>query len=183
MKNGRISCWHFSQKEPYNLYIEKNRERNELIIEFTGKILQNDYPSLINQETMRQCLYNINMLDICHLDVDHIMSDATVVKCDITQDVQYDNLQYLTTGISSSIKNHKKYTCRKDGNNITITNNVSTPNRKIRLTIYDKDNEMALLKNKSFYSSINNLNSIREYFSKKIRFELNLNSIYQIKKC
>ena len=39
MRNGRISSWQYTTNDPYNLMIEKNKDRNELVIEFTGKIL------------------------------------------------------------------------------------------------------------------------------------------------
>lgn len=150
------------------MIIEKNRSNRELLIEFTGKILEDAYPELISSQNIRQCFENINKQGICQLNIDAILQDATVVKCDVTQDVVYDNLRRLTSGIRSSIFNSNKYLCRPNGDNLTITNNVSTRNRKIRLVIYDKERE-----------SNNRVQA--GAFANKIRFEMNLTSMAQIR--
>ena len=89
MRNGRIASWQYTTNDPYNLMIEKNKDRNELVIEFTGKILLDDYPQLISESTIHQCFENISKLGICKLDIDSIIKDSQVVKCDVTQDISY----------------------------------------------------------------------------------------------
>lgn len=177
MKNGRIVGWHFKQDCPFLLSIEKKNLKNELIIEFTGKILEERYPELISSNTIERCLDKINELGICKLKVDSILEDACVLKCDVTCDVTYDDLRGLTAGIRVGLKNYLKYTCRLADDNLIITNNVSTPNRKIRLVIYDKEKEMNMAKNAGY-------RAMRECdnFKGKIRFELNLTSVAQIRK-
>lgn len=177
MKNGHIVGWYFKQETPFLLSIEKKNLRRELVIEFTGKILDKRYPELINSDTIKLCLDKINQRCICKLNVDAILEDATVVKCDVTSDVAYDDLEGLTSGIRTGIKNNKKYSCRIDGDNLTITNNVSTPNRKIRLVIYNKEKEMRRSKNAICHAQIGH-----DVFKEKVRFELNLTSVAQIHK-
>jgi hypothetical protein len=177
MKNGRIVGWHYKQEYPFLLSIEKKNQNSELVIEFTGKILEEQYPELINSNTIKQCLTKINKLGVCELKVDSILEDAVVLKCDVTFDVNYDDLRDLTTGIRVALKNYHKYSCRLDGDNLTITNNVSTKNRKIRLVIYDKEKEMGMARNADYCTMTGCDN-----FKGKIRFELNLNSVAQIKK-
>ena len=109
MRNARIASWQYKTNVPYSLCVEKNRDRNELIIEFSGKILLDDYPQLICTSTIHQCLENINNLGICKLDVEPIIEHSQVLKCDVTQDVPYENLSQLTSKIVRGIKNHQKY--------------------------------------------------------------------------
>lgn len=176
IRNGRITAWHYKQETPFLLIISKSNLRNELIIEFTGKVLEERYPELINSGNIRQCLENINKLGICELKVDSILKDAIVTKCDVTCDVIYDDLQGLTSGIRCSIMNYNKYSCRQDSKNLTITKNVSSRNRKIRLVIYDKEKEMSKSHNKDFCARTG-----CDDFNGKIRFEMNLTSMAQIK--
>jgi len=177
VKNGRIVGWHFKQDYPFLLSIEKKNLKNELVIEFTGKILEERYPELISSNTIEQCLDKINELGICKLKVNSILEDATVLRCDVTCDVTYDDLRGLTAGIRVGLKNNLKFSCRRDDDNLIITNNVSTPNRKIRLVIYDKEKEMNLAKNAG-YRTMRGCDN----FKGKIRFELNLTSVAQIRK-
>ena len=60
---------------PYELYIKGDDERKELIIEFSSKILKNDYPKLINRDTIYQCFNNINSTGIIKLDTEEIIKD------------------------------------------------------------------------------------------------------------
>ena len=94
----------------------------------------------------------------------------------MTRDVVYNDLKGLTLSIRAGIKNYKRYSCRLDGDNLTITNNVSTNNRKIRLVIYDKAKEMRRSENASCRA-----NTGFDVFNGKIRFEMNLTSMAQIR--
>lgn len=72
-----------------------NYQHNELILEFTGKILLDKYPSLINRDNIKDCLSEINKLDICSLDTDAIIQDSEVVKCDVTKDVEFEYIDKI----------------------------------------------------------------------------------------
>ena len=54
----------YLHEHPYLLNIIINDRRNEIVIEFTGKILKDDYHKLINIETIHQCLNTINRLSV-----------------------------------------------------------------------------------------------------------------------
>lgn len=179
---GRISSWTYDCSSPFSLRIEKNRKRNELIIEFTGKILLEDYPKLIGIDNIILCLKNINNLGVCKLDVDSILRDSYVTKCDVTVDVPYTQLKELTTRIIENINNHKKYVYKKTDDNLEITNCLKTKNLKTRLIIYDKEREMRMPKNGVFLKSTSNSNEILNHFKNKVRFELNLNSMELIRR-
>ena len=94
-RNGHIASWTYNGNSPYSLMIQKNREKQELIIEFTGKILLDKYPDLIGLDNIRLCLENINDLNICTLNIDEILCKSYITKCDVAIDVFYDQLGRL----------------------------------------------------------------------------------------
>ena len=58
---------------PFQLYIRVNYKSKRMTIEFSSKILFKDYPLLISTQTFRQCLLNIENLNICKLNIDKII--------------------------------------------------------------------------------------------------------------
>lgn len=178
-----ITAYKYQQTTPYSLYIEKDLMDDELVIEFTGKILGARYTELINQTNIRQCLDNINALGLCSLNTDAILKEGEVVKADVTIDAEYPDLPSLTTEIQSCVKNNERYNAYKEGDNFIVEKKVKTKNRKLRLTIYDKEKEMNLSENKRWLYSFGHAAADRmmNYFKGKVRFEMNLNSIKAIK--
>ena len=182
IKNGQIVEYRYEQQYPYLLYIEKDLIEQELVIEFTSKILHEDYPLLINNDTIYKCLENINSLGICYLDIPNIISAAHVVKADVTKDICCDKYEQLIGSLKTSITNYNKYLSRVVNGTFVIEKNVISRARKLRLTIYNKDSEMQLKANQEFISKLANYKEMTEYFKGKVRFELNLNSMEQIRK-
>ena len=181
VKEGEIVEQKYFIQSPFNLFVEADYKDKELVIECTGKILKDDYPNLINKENIKQCLVNINQLNICTLDVVGILKDGEVVKCDVSQDVECSDCKALTKSLRASVRNFNKYLARNIGGNFVIEKNVSTKNLKRRLTIYDKGAEMMLATNRDFLSSVEDSGAMFDYFANKARFELNLNSKEQIR--
>ena len=181
VQNGHITSWTYNVKSPYSLMIQKNREKQELVIEFTGKILLDKYPNLIGLDNIRLCLENINDLNICSLNIDGILCKSFITKCDVAVDVSYDQLGRLHSCLNDNINNHKKYMCKQIGNNLEITNCVKTKNLKSRMIIYDKFKEVGRPEYKEFLNYITNKDELLNYFRGKIRFELNLNSMLLIR--
>lgn len=64
-KDGIVKEMSFTMTEPYELYVEADYQSYELVIEFTAKVLRENYPQLINKENIKQCLNNINALGFC----------------------------------------------------------------------------------------------------------------------
>lgn len=178
-----ITAYKYQQTTPYSLYIEKDLMDDELVIEFTGKILGVRYTELINQTNIRQCLDNINALGLCSLNTDAILKEGEVVKADVTIDAEYPDLPSLTTEIQSCVKNNERYNAYKEGDNFIVEKKVKTKNRKLRLTIYDKEKEMNLAENKRWLNSFGHAAADRmmNHFKGKVRFEMNLNTIKAIK--
>lgn len=182
-KEDRILYYKYQQERPFYLLVMVNYQYNELIIEFTGKILLDNYTNLINIYTAKDCLAQINRLGICHLNIDSIMNDCNVVKCDVTKDVESNQIQDIMNNIRQNLSSYKKWITRsyhKEG--ITIENVVKTSKYKKRLIIYDKAKELQTTNNQHFLNAISNPAEMLLYFNNKIRFELNINTMDQIRK-
>ena len=159
-----------------------NYQHNELVLEFTGKVLLDNYTNLIDTYTAKDCLSQINRLGFCYLDVDSIMEDCNVVKCDVTKDIECNQMQDIITNVRQNLSNYKKWVTkpyRKEG--IAIENVVKTPRFKKRLIIYDKAKELQSADNRHFLNAVSNPNEILSYFNDKTRFELNINTMDQIR--
>ena len=182
IKNGQIVEYRYEQQYPYLLYIEKDLIEHELVIEFSGKILEDKYPMLINKDTIEICLENINKLAICHINVPEILLNSVVVKADVSHDICCGSYQQLISTLKTSVKNHNKYLSRVIHGTFVIEKNVVSRNRKVRMTIYDKAAEMQLKANQEYLDRLSNRDEVAEYYKDKVRFELNLNSMEQIRK-
>lgn len=178
VKNSIVTELIFNMTSPFLLCIKLDYADKELVIEFSGKILGNDYPKLISLDTIETCFEHINDMGFCSIDP-HAMMNSKVVKCDVTKDIPYQDVPCMTTFIRNNLSNYQKYVCRllRNGNFI-VEKNVITRQAKKRLTIYDKGQEMSKVENRQFMKKF----GIREdRFHQLCRFELNLNSISQIK--
>ena len=182
VKDGCIVEQRYTMMSPYYLYIEADYREQELILEFTGKILKDDYKDLIHINNIHTCLSNINDLGLCSLDIDGILQDGVIVKADVCMDVDYPDCKTLTENLRANVGNFKKYLVRNIGDNFVIEKNVQTKSYKRRLTIYDKGKELQKAGNRSFILSLDNPQLLLDYFNDKIRFELNLNSKEQIRR-
>lgn len=181
-KEESILYYKYQQERPFYLLVMVNYQHNELVLEFTGKILLDNYTNLINIHTAKDCLSQINRLGICHLNIDSIMEDCNVVKCDVTKDIECGPMQDIITNVRQNLSNYKKWITkpyRKEG--ITIENVVKTPRYKKRLIIYDKAKELLSADNRHFLNAISNPNEMLSYFNNKTRFELNINTMDQIR--
>lgn len=182
VKDGCIVEQRYIMMSPYYLYIEADYIEQELILEFTGKILKDDYKDLIHANNIHTCLSNINDLGLCNLNIDGILADGVIVKADVCLDVDYPDCKALTKSLRANVSNFNKYLARAIGDNFVIEKNVQTKGYKRRLTIYDKAKEIQKAGNRSFLSTLDNPQLLLDYFDGKIRFELNLNSKEQIRK-
>lgn len=180
-KDGEVLYYKYHQENPYYLLIMADYSKNELIIEFTGKILLSDYPQLINKETIMSCFDNINNLNICKLRVDSIIDDSSVLKCDVTKDISEADIKSITSTIRQNLSNYTKWNIKRYNSGVVIENVVSTPKYKKRLVIYDKGKELNKASNSNFLNSTKNSHEVIDYYKDKVRFELNLNTMYQIR--
>ena len=183
IKDGCITEQKFTSLSPYLLYIEADLREQELVIEFSSKILHNNYPHSINTTNIRECLSTINTLGLCDIDIDSIIEDGSVVKVDVCQDIDYHDCKGLCKSIRSSISNYRAYTAKLNGTNLTIDKTANTKSLKRRIIIYDKAKELTKATNRRFIESLTDKQAVLDHFNGKIRFEMNLNSKEQIRQC
>jgi hypothetical protein len=88
-KEGKLPSYKYKQTTPYLLVILINYEKGELAIEFTSKILGIKCVELVNTDNIYECLCNLSPLVEFEEDVDYILDEFKVVKCDVTKDVYY----------------------------------------------------------------------------------------------
>ena len=182
IKNGELLSLKYTQNEPCSLLININYKEKELVLEFTGKILSDEYYKLINKETITNCLNEINKLEICKLDVVGILKNSTVVKCDVTKDIKSDlEIKQISDEIKCHISNYSKWKVSRYNKGVCIDKLVKTPKYKRRLTIYDKYSELMKATNKAFINNLHDKEMLLKKFTGIIRFELNINCIAQIK--
>ena len=164
---------------PYNLYIATNNYHQSLEIEFSSKVLKERYPELINRDTIRQCLSNINNLDICTLDVDGIINHGWVIGADITADVDLMLTDRVLNALNQNVGNYRRFQwTHYDGKGITFTKNNIYDKEEIK--VYNKYKEL-LSHSRKFIDSLENRNDIMDYFYGKTRFEITLKGEKQIR--
>ncbi|MBO7306647.1 MAG: hypothetical protein J6U59_01315 [Alistipes sp.] len=164
---------------PYNLYIATNNYHQSLEIEFSTKVLKERYPELINRDTIRQCLSNINNLDICTLDVDGIINHGWVIGADITADVDLMLTDSVLNALNQNVGNYRRFQwTHYDGKGITFTKNTIYDKEEIK--VYNKYKEL-LSHSRKFIDSLENRNDIMDYFYGKTRFEITLKGEKQIR--
>ena len=164
---------------PYNLYIATNNYHQSLEIEFSSKVLKERYPELINRDTIRQCLSNINNLDICTLDVDGIINHGWVIGADITADVDLMLTDSVLNALNQNVGNYRRFQwTHYDGKGITFTKNTIYDKEEIK--VYNKHKEL-LSHSRKFIDSLENRNDIMDYFYGKTRFEITLKGEKQIR--
>lgn len=171
----------YKQERPYNLIIIVDYQNNELSIEFTAKILKDNYPHLIGADNIVNCLTAINEMGICQLDIEHVISDAIVAKCDVTKDIEVEDKTILYSYVRQNITNYRRWIVRDYKGGITIENCVCTPRYKKRLILYDKARELHRAANNAFLASLNNRQAVEQYFQNKLRVELNINTMLQVR--
>lgn len=174
-KNTEVSK-SFTLTTPFQLYVEVDYEEGESVIEFTGKILLDRYPQLINRENFDLCLDTINNMGFCAIDKDVIRKYGRACVVDVTKDVRLQDASGLSEWLRINISNHRKYLARHIGSNLVIEKNVKTRGYKRRLTVYDKEKELQRAENRDFISCLHDQDSLLSYFKGKVRFEFNLNS-------
>jgi len=181
-EKNNIITYKYEIYKPFHLSIIKRPY--EYLIEFSSKILLDDYIYLINRNTINECFENINKLDVIQLDIDKTINESEMLLCDITKDfpgVLEQIKQYMILNIIDRI--NWKVTTPKRNNNIILENNVMTKRYKKRLTFYDKRKEMDKKENKEFLDSLTDPGDVLSYFDENnIRVECNLKAKEQIRK-
>lgn len=178
-QNGSIINMTYQQNSPEYLSIKLDYENDQAVIEFTGKILGEKYTELIRLTNILRCAENINSMGFIIIEKNEILH-ADVLKCDFTIDVEVDDIPALKRYLQSNLRNYDEYVCHPQRNgNFIMEKNVSSAKCRERLTIYNKEKEMNLSRNKLFLDKyFNGVNP----FSGICRFEINLYTMASIRK-
>jgi len=172
----------YNQKQPFNLFIKITPNQDEAILEFSSKILKDNYHQMISLNTIYNCLMNINNMGFCEINIERIIHESQMINCDITKDINIkwcDNLLLLLTAF---LKDYKKFHIQKYKTGYTATKEVKTKWRQLRLSIYNKHIEINSAKNEGFRNTLSNKEEMMVYFKDKFRIETNLKTLKQIRK-
>lgn len=186
-KNGDLTGIYYNSKNdksiPFDLYIGVSYRSQSLTLEFSSKVLLDDYPKLITRTTFRECLENINKLGICTIDVDRVVSDCYFSKIHITNDADYILTNDRLSLLNSCVGNYRRFRWEHyEGEGIRYTKDVKSKDCKESIVVYNKEKEIQSSKNKQFLDLLDNPDTVKDYFSGKIRFEMELDSPKKISK-
>ena len=109
---NRIGIYYNSKGDtniPYNLYIAVDYEKQTLTIEFSSKILMDKYIHLISKTTIKECLNNINQLNICSIDVDNILLNGVITSLDVTRDINLTLNDDILNAFNRQVNNYRRY--------------------------------------------------------------------------
>lgn len=178
-KDNEIRRYKFSTNQP-SLHVIVTPSDFKVSIEFSGKILGERYPDLINKDNISLCLDRINQMRLFNLDTFQIIKEGVVGQCDITTDIEGIDADKLSHFLLSHIAS-PKWIIETYGGGIVIRKTVKTSKYQRRLTIYDKEAEMQKQSNLDFLSQLDNSQEVADYFKNRTRLELNLNSMHAIR--
>lgn len=168
---------------PYNLYIATSKPKQTLTIEFSSKILQDDYPKLISKSNIRDCLQRVNQLGICQIDVEGILSTGCITSMDVTTDVDLQLTPKVLNALNERVGNYRRYRWEHyESEGISFTRDVKSRDCKETLIVYNKSKELQRTENVPFLNSLSNKAQVLDYFIGKTRFELSLNTTRKIKR-
>lgn len=179
--NGDLTGIYYNSKNdkliPFDLYIGVSYTSQSLTLEFSSKVLLDDYPKLITRTTLRQCLENISNLGICTIDVESIVSDCYFSKVHITNDIDYSLSNNILSLLNSCVGNYRRFKWEHyENEGIRFTKDVRSKDCKESIVIYDKEKEILGTKNKQFLDLLEHPNNVINYFKGKTRFEMELDT-------
>lgn len=186
-KTGELISEYFNSKDdsqiPYNLYIAISYTHKTLTLEFSSKVLLQDYPKLISKHTIYNSLENISKLGICELDIDRILNTGCFTRLDVTTDKNLQLTESVLNVLNSSVKNYKRFNwTHYENDGITFQKDVKSRDCKECITLYNKQKElMNNTRNGLFLKLLPNSNDIYDYFKDKTRFEITLSTQSKIK--
>ena len=181
METGELSITEFNSQAnqnnrelvPFSLYIHANRQSKRMTIEFSSKLLLEDYPLLISEDTFPQALRNIERLGICKLNVEAIIEDCSFNKLHATKDVDMELTESILDTLNLCTGDYRRYKWQRYMNEgICFKKDVKTRDCQEELNIYNKE---------PFLKMVSNPTEILEYYQKKTRFELKMETKRKIR--
>ena len=185
-RSGILKGEYYSSKAdaniPYNLFIATSKPKQTLTLEFSSKILQENYPKMISRETIEDCLSKVNQLGICQIDTQGVLETGCITSMDVTKDVDLDLTPQVLDTLNERVGNYRRYRWKHYVNEgIAFSRDVKSKDCKESLIIYHKDKELQRSDNLPFLNSLSNKSQMLDYFKGKTRFELSLDTPRKIK--
>ena len=147
---------------------------DNFVIECSAKLLHKNYKELININTFEQIFDNINSTGIMKIDKKAV-SKCKVLKCDITKDIQVDNIEDIVRDLYLFHLNDKYLIEKYKYNGITLKKNNRDRRSKDRIMIYNKQLEVTRDLNLLQYINVKD-------FTGKLRFENNIRVHKKVRK-
>ncbi len=168
--DGTLTGEYYSSRNddniPFNVYVAVSYTKQTLTLEFSSKILLEDYPKLISRDTIRQCLINLNNLGICRVDIDSILHTGCITKADITKDIKMPLTDNILSALNENVGMYRRYKWkyyRKTG--IEFSRDVKDVRSKESLKLYDKWTELKVnAESRKFLSMLTNHEEIENHF-------------------
>ena len=187
LSTGEVKSVVFNSKStgnivPFELYIHANYQSGKMTIEFSSKLLLDGYPQLISGDNLSECLRNVDRMEVCTLNVDGVIGDCCITKLHITKDVDLELTSEILNRLNLCTGDYRRYKWNKYDDGILFYKNVKSADCKESMTIYNKEKEILLSKNRAFLNAVSNAEDIKKYFCGKTRFELQLNNKRKIMK-
>lgn len=187
-RGGALIGEYYSSKDdnkvPFNLFIATSYIKNTLTIEFSSKILKEHYPLLISKDTIRECLENLNKMDICEIDIDKVLDTGCFTSLDITEDKTFDLSDEVLNGLNNNVSGYRRYKWQHyENEGIEFQRDVISKDCRECIKLYRKGKEILTSKNQDFLKQLSweNRFAITNYFADKTRFEMTLNTQKKIK--
>jgi len=120
-------------------------KENEVIIEASAKILDDDYYEGLSLKTLREFFDKLNETGIININ-EHGIAETSVLRCDVTDNVKLKSKSELKSYLRAlSLIENEKYIKRVYRDSVVFEKNVKT--YKERIILYDKAEELKKDKN------------------------------------
>ena len=125
-----------------------NNGEKEFILQFTSKILKDEFDKLINRDTINQCFINLNSLNLILLHITpKLLDEFEVVMADVTMDKKvtdafFKDFEDYTVVHFKNTKRDSLDLPRYPQSNLIMSNRVKNRKYLQRLTAYNKYEEV-----------------------------------------
>lgn len=143
---------------------------NTTELEFSSKILKQDAPKLISENTVEQALEGFTRTGLIRLDTKKVLDRAEICRIDVTRDIHTDHdIEHYIDTLSHISTVDPRYAINKKASSktgLTWERYAKTPKAEGRFTLYGKEADMKKPENKLLREFF-----LPSYFNKVLRFE------------
>lgn len=105
------------------------------------------------------------------------MLNGVVTSLDVTYDTELILNDNILDALNSQVSNYRRFRwTHYENEGITFSKDVKSRNCAETITLYNKEKEICTTHNKDFLNSLSRPQSIIDYFRKKTRFEITLDT-------